>query len=314
MNINNMMMDVNSEDDISDDVSYFYVGDEDEFSVSDSVCGSDISLTSKSDCVSDCQSDHDYDDYDDECTLWSDEDCDNQCLDDSIGDRLKVADPELDALIDVSFYMRTREGIWCDNDIIKSDSGAADDGDDDWFLDSECVDDSGNLDNRMESTAACSGLNWLLNGKKGVGRKSSMCTELTVACSDLDSFEYDSICVEKDEDDFVSDNVHDCDICENDCENYDCVGTYGNTTLAHGRVHQDTCNSLNEMSSMIVENTESVIFKVDDVRDDEYRPKMRGETYGAALEKIFSEPSFLTSLLFVPFWPAMEYMDIISSD
>jgi len=124
----------------------------------------------------------------------------------------------------------------------------------------------------------------------------------------------------KDEDDFVSDNIPDYDICENDCEIYskteddDCVGTYGNTASAKDFVHQDTVSSLNEKSLRIAEVTESVILKDVDGRDDAYCPKMRGETYGAVLGKIFSEPSFLTSLLIVPFWPVMEYMDIITSD
>jgi len=65
---------------------------------------------------------------------------------------------------------------------------------------------------------------------------------------------------------------------------------------------------------VVAEDTGPVIFENDDGRDDAYSPNKGGETYGAALEKIFSEPSFLTELLIVPFWPVMEYIDFIMGD
>mmetsp|Transcript_6557 Transcript_6557/g.11890 ORF Transcript_6557/g.11890 Transcript_6557/m.11890 type:complete len:191 (-) Transcript_6557:152-724(-) len=181
---------------MSDDdhnTSHFYIGDEDGFIASDSVCISDISLSDVD--SDDCDDyDDDYDDDDDIGSLWTDDACecedvsvgesdsledipivvadseqsmpalekvnvsdikaDNEVDGDSywlmgndckhpsenesdIGDRLMVADAEL-VTLDSSESAH-------DDDVTESYREAADDnGDDDWFLDSDIVNESKN--------------------------------------------------------------------------------------------------------------------------------------------------------------------------
>mmetsp|Transcript_6558 Transcript_6558/g.11894 ORF Transcript_6558/g.11894 Transcript_6558/m.11894 type:complete len:171 (-) Transcript_6558:353-865(-) len=165
----------------------------------------------------------------------------------------------------------------------------------------------------------CTGIgmiHWLLDRNRK--RASQGCsTPLSMACADLDtSFEDKSLCAQKEDRIRTSDDVGEsdtsADVIEangNDGED----GACDNTSVVNDCERQDIhdSNSMNETSSTIAEDAKPVTLEDVDEKDEEFRPQRHGETYGDALEKIFSEPSFLTSLLIIPFWPIMEYMEAI---
>mmetsp|Transcript_38041 Transcript_38041/g.62171 ORF Transcript_38041/g.62171 Transcript_38041/m.62171 type:complete len:261 (-) Transcript_38041:24-806(-) len=180
-----------SQQDTFDDLS-FYIGDqEDGFCTSESVYDSDISET-------DSEAD------DDDCDWLLDDESDDQCVDEIIGETLKIDDSEQDTCDDISYFcigdeeegFCTSESVY-DSDISETDSEADYDDDDDWLLDNEC-------------------------GNKSVDE--SVVTGLTMACSDMDSLEDASFYICKEEGFCISENAYDSDISEihscdddNDC-------------------------------------------------------------------------------------------------
>ena len=202
--------------DIPDDVSYFYVGTEEEgFHASESVCDSDISET-------DSEADDD-DDGD-----WSlDNECKNQSVYERIGNGLMISDLDLNALDDLddsSFCIGNEERVrsaqsafgWGFSEKCSKNAAVAtsDDDDDGWFLDSECENNDANESSMIGLTMACSELNWLLDSNSNIKcvKKSSVesiRTTLTMASSEPDSIDGASFDAEIEEEFYTSENDYD---------------------------------------------------------------------------------------------------------